>query len=132
MEKTMVHELKPVDSHKSFYGKAKVVCDGFFGTRYLQSYETIVASVSYEWTVDSNGQRDCIPVFHRHWDGWSATTGRHIAAFCESNGTTSHSLPVVHKKDWDKLPVEPVPEGLLQPFNWKGVNVNYGLPYWAY
>ena len=62
-------ELAPDDNRKSFYGKAKVLhfADGY---DYLVSYDTIVAAISPDGQV------------HRLWDGWSATTGRHIKAFC--------------------------------------------------
>lgn len=76
------YELIPKDSHKSFYGKARVI-EGLDGTKFLQSYETIVAAI----TPDG--------VFHRMWGGWSATTGRHVASF----------FPGMNKAQWDKLPV---------------------------
>lgn len=71
---------------KSFYGKARLIkcSDGLF----LQSYETIVAM------IDNNGQ------FHRLWDGYSATTAKHIEAFRRENGLHS-----ISKKEWDKMPV---------------------------
>jgi len=79
-----VRELYPADSHKSFYGKALVITAN--GKEVLQSYNTIVA---YR---DEKGE------VHRTWGGWSATTGRHIYAFCGK-----------HKAEWGKLPVEPEP-----------------------
>lgn len=64
------YQLVPNDGHKSFYGKAIVkVCDG---CEFLESYGTLIMS-----------RRD--GVLLRHWDGWSATTGRHIKAFCGLN-----------------------------------------------
>jgi len=116
--KITVTDLSPADSHVSFYGKAKVISVQF-GTRtlhYLQSYETIVA------VCDGN------EIF-RLWDGWSATTGRHLAAFCVFCG-----FPTFGKKDWDKMSVctEYKTDDLLQPFNWKRVNVNYGYPVWEW
>ena len=79
------HELEPDDSHRSFYGKAhtKTVDDG---TIYLCSYHTIVMSR----TPDG--------LCHRHWGGWSATTGRHVRAFAGGEW---------NKKKWDAAPVEP-------------------------
>ena len=74
------YELTPNTSHKSFYGKAKVLI-GENNTEYLLSYDTIVMS-------RNNGK------LRRHWAGWSATTGRHINAFCGIN-----------KKEYDKLEV---------------------------
>ena len=61
-------ELAPNDSHKSFYGKARVY-HADDGHRFLMSYQTVVAY------IDPAGG------FHRTWGGWSATTGRHLRAF---------------------------------------------------
>lgn len=80
-----VYPLAPADSNKSFYGKATVIVSD--GLRLLRSYSTIVAY------YDENGN------FHRTWGGWSATTGRHVAAFGGPG----------KKAEWSKLPVEPVP-----------------------
>lgn len=84
-----VSELMPSNGRKSFYGKAHVIHAD--GTAYLRSYDTIVASVTRDGA------------FHRHWDGWSATTGSHIASF--SGGK-------IRKKQWDELPVEDSPSGV--------------------
>ena len=78
-------ELTPVDGRKSFYGKAKVFNKN--GVSYLVSYSTIVASFDGE--------------FHRHWSGWSATTGRHVNAFAKLCG-----LCPVGKAIWNKMQVE--------------------------
>ena len=51
------------------------------GTRVLISYETVVASVK-----DGN--------MYRHWNDWSATTGKHLNEFMG-----------VYKKEWKKMPV---------------------------
>lgn len=75
------YELTPMDGRASFYRKAIVIV--FDDARVLQSYDTIVMS------KDENG------VLHRHWDDWSATTGRHIYSFCG-----------IRKKQWDEMPVE--------------------------
>lgn len=64
-----IYNLLPKDSHKSFYGKAKVK-EYSDGTKVLQSYYTDVVE------IDANGK------IVRLWDGWSNTTGRHIVAFC--------------------------------------------------
>lgn len=75
------YELMPTDGHKSFYKKAVVrIYDD--GTEVLHSYGTDVIT------------RKADGALVRHWDGWSATTGRHVAAFCGIN-----------KKAWDKMPV---------------------------
>jgi hypothetical protein len=78
------YELTPIDGSKSFYKKAIVRCYDD-GVDVLGSYVTDVMS------------RDADGTLHRHWAGWSATTGRHVAAFCGIN-----------KKAWDKMPVEPL------------------------
>lgn len=67
-----VYEISPNDSRKSFYGKAKVyVTDS--GDEILISYDTPVLMR----TTDGK--------LIRLWDGWSATTGRHIKAFANLN-----------------------------------------------
>lgn len=63
------YELTPVDGRKSFYGKAvEIVEDN--GTETLYSYGTPIIKrlVSGELV--------------KLWNGWTATTGRHIKAFC--------------------------------------------------
>ena len=67
-----IYELHPVDGRKSFYGKA-IVEEKPNGDRVLFSYMTPII------LKKKNG--DLI----RLYDGWSATTGRHIAAFCGLN-----------------------------------------------
>lgn len=79
-------ELEPVDGRKSFYHKAIMYTDTLDGTVYLKSYETIVAAIT-------DGK------LYRCWDGWSATTGRHVNAFAIRNG-----LGPCGKSLWDKLP----------------------------
>lgn len=79
------YELTPKDNRKSFYGKARVILAG--PLQILRSYETFVAY------IDDAGK------VHKTWDGWSATTGRHIKTFCGLN-----------KSAWDRLPLEPAPE----------------------
>jgi hypothetical protein len=86
------YELMPNDSRKSFYGKAIVIPAG--DLRILMSYGTAV------------GYMDAAGTFHRTWAGWSATTGRHVAAFALAFSPIKRRIG---KADWDKLPVEPVP-----------------------
>lgn len=74
-----IYELMPTNGRKSFYGKARVIIDG--ETQYLQSYNTIVASIK-------GGE------LFRHWSGWSVTTGNHLRAFAGIN-----------KKEWEAMPV---------------------------
>ena len=88
-----IYELKPEqEKRKSFYGKATVIEAG--KKTMLRSYQTIVCY------FDKKG------VFHRTWEGWSATTGRHIHEFALNTGNMPHGIG---KAEWDKLPVEPVP-----------------------
>lgn len=80
MEK--LFDLKPVDSRKSFYGKATVAVDSD-GSQTLYSYNTPIIR------KDPDGS------LHRLYDGWSATTGRHVYAFCG-----------LHKNDFEALPLQ--------------------------
>lgn len=74
------YELKPTDGRKSFYGKAVVKIDGT--TETLFSYNTPVM------------RRDITTgELTRLWWGWSATTGRHIAAFCGLNKAAYMDMP---------------------------------------
>lgn len=69
---TKQYELIPTDGRKSFYGKAVVVVEDN-GTETLYSYGTPIVKrlVSGELV--------------KLWSGWSATTGKHIQAFCGLN-----------------------------------------------
>lgn len=68
-----MYELTPTNSQKSFYGKAIVIIDDE-GTETLISYDTPII----ERTADGK--------LNRLWfSGWTATTGRHIKAFCGLN-----------------------------------------------
>lgn len=73
------YELTPTDGRKSFYGKAVVVVEDN-GTETLYSYNTPIIKrlVSGELV--------------KLWDGWTATTGRHIQAFCGLNKAAYMSL----------------------------------------
>ena len=66
------YELIPTDGRKSFYGKAVVIVEDN-DTETLYSYGTPIIKrlVSGELV--------------KLWSGWSATTGRHIQAFCGLN-----------------------------------------------
>lgn len=63
-----IYDLPCFDSRKSFYGKAKVIIDSD-GDMYLQSYDTVVCAIVNK-------------LFVKLWDGYSATTMRHINSFC--------------------------------------------------
>ena len=78
-----IEEATPNDSHKSFYGKAKIY-HLTNGGRILESYATPViyeAPTGELWNL---------------WGGWSATTGRHIRAFCGKNKAEVEALPKAH------------------------------------
>ena len=79
--------LSPVDGRKSFYGKAIVKSVG--NKVILQSYNTDVA----EFDKDTH-------TFRRLWNGYSATSMRHINSFASYCG-----LDVGGKKLWTSLPV---------------------------
>jgi hypothetical protein len=72
-------ELKPAYGQKSFNGKANVVYNGD-GTKTLFSYNTKIATLYPDGAIV------------KHWIGWTATTGRHITAFCGMN-----------KKEWSGI-----------------------------
>lgn len=79
-----IYELTPTDGRKSFYGKAVVQIEEN-GTETLYSYNTPIIKrfVSGEMV--------------RLWDGWSATTGRHIKAFCGLNKAGYEKLELEKK-----------------------------------
>lgn len=66
------YELIPTDGRKSFYCKAVVEIDSD-GNETLYSYGTAIIKLF------ASGE------LVKLWNGWSATTGRHIAAFCGLN-----------------------------------------------
>lgn len=67
-----VYKLAPTTSQKDFYGKA-IVKEYNDGTKVLQSYHTDVLRLNPDGTLT------------RLWDGWSATTGKHIRTFAGLN-----------------------------------------------
>ena len=67
-----LYELRPTDGRKSFYGKALVRKDDD-GSETLFSYMTPIIRRGADGTL--------VPL----WYGWTATTGRHIKAFCGLN-----------------------------------------------
>lgn len=72
--------LAPCDSRKSFYGKAYTLTDES-GNETLYSYGTPIIRRGSDGSLT------------RLWWGWSATTGRHIAAFCGLNKKEYEALP---------------------------------------
>lgn len=79
-ETMKMYELHPVTSQKSFGGKALVMVEDN-GTETLYSYNTPII------------KRTAAGELVRLWAGWSATTGRHIAAFCGLNKAAFMALP---------------------------------------
>lgn len=78
-------ELKPTDGRKSFYGKAIVdVKDN--GDKVLYSYNTPILRLT------AKGELEKI------WNGYSATTMRHINAFLDTFGVKGGG-----KKWWEAL-----------------------------
>lgn len=67
-----IYELKPSGSQKSFNGKAIVEIEPN-GDEILYSYGTKIL------TKHKDGS------YTKHWDDWSATTGKHIASFAGLN-----------------------------------------------
>lgn len=80
------YDLMPLHTNqKSFYGKARVyaVEDGRDNYYTLRSYATAVVSVYVG--------PDDIPYIKRLWDGYSATTMRHVNEFLIQEGFTKLS-----------------------------------------
>lgn len=78
-----IYELKPTAGQKqrSFYGKAAIIIADD-GSETLLSYNTpIIKKYS-----DGN--------FIRFYDGYTATTGRHIRAFCGMNKAEFMRIPL--------------------------------------
>jgi len=78
-------ELTPCDSHKSFYGKARVIEHN--GEATLYSYNTRVC------VIELLNRRVV-----RCWMSYSATTMRHVNSFLQHYG-----LPKLSKAEWEKL-----------------------------
>ena len=91
---------------KMFYKKAALIENK--GKVFLQSYDTIVACVDKGKLL-------------KLWDGYSATTARHIDAFCYSFGVKS-----VSKKEWENMPLSRVKKPYREELNYKA---NYFNPY---
>lgn len=78
------------DSHKSFYNKAVVITEETkeHFRKILRSYDTEVCYIE-------DG------VLHKTWDGYSATTMRHVQSFCRH-----YNIECGGKKWWEELQVE--------------------------
>ena len=79
-------ELVPASRQKSFNHRAHILQDTT-GNLQLMSYETIVASFNPQTKE-----------FKKLWNGYSATTQKHINAFCDYCGIRGYS-----KKEWENL-----------------------------
>lgn len=89
------YDLSPLcGNQKSFYGKASVYVFADGGDNYytLRSYDTIVASIY----VGS----DNIPHMKKIWDGYSATTLRHVNALLMQKG-----FPKLSARAWRSMEV---------------------------
>lgn len=83
------YELKPTGNRpKSFYGKAHIIHKDN-GDIVLQSYDTEVCKITKNFE------------FVRMWDGYSATTMRHVNAFLDCFG-----IPGGGKAWWTAQPVQ--------------------------
>ena len=83
----MLYELVPVyDRQRSFYGKAMVISEN--NSVKLISYTTPVCAIL------PNGE------FVRLWNGYSATTMRHVNEFRRQN-----DLPKISKSEWYDIPL---------------------------
>lgn len=90
-----IHDLHPLyTNQKSFYGKAKfgVVRDGADMHICLRSYDTNVVSVF----VDANG----VPFVKKLWNGYSATTLRHVNELL-----MQHDFPKLSASAWRAMEV---------------------------
>lgn len=81
--------LEPVEGQgqNSFWKRAKVIKDGNFTL--LKSYDTIVCGIKRK----ADGGR----TFYRFWDGYSATSMKHINAFMDHMGWKNEES---RGKDW--------------------------------
>ena len=88
--KLTVDDLNGGNVQRSFYGKARIATykNGRTFNTYLISYNTAVCM------LDSAGR------FIRLWNGYSATTAKHIARFMDRYG-----LHGVNKADWLNMPI---------------------------
>lgn len=73
------YELTPNGTQKSFYGKAVVMIDNA-GNETLYSYGTPIIKRLVNGSLI------------KLWGGWSATTGKHIKAFCGLNKAAYMSM----------------------------------------
>lgn len=93
--------LKPDDSHKSFYGAAFVRNVGD-GSKSLFSYDTEIIHITPDgekyrvWEGSYVLRNGPFWTKYEEWTEWTATTGRHIRAFCGLNKKEFMKLPILH------------------------------------
>ena len=75
-----IYDLKPITKQRSFYGKAQVMIET--DHEYLMSYETPIIFKSDD-------------KLYRIWKKWTATTGKHIKAYCGLNKKEFEELPTL-------------------------------------
>lgn len=107
------------DKAKSFYGKAKVI-ETDNGEKVLQSYNTFVCRIT------AAGR------FVRMWDGYSATTMRHVNSFLSLYDVAGggkawwNALPVAEKPHYSMAADMPPAESLKAMYNRRAAsNMNY-------
>ena len=90
------YELEPCGTinRKSFYNKARVEVEDD-GTEVLFSYNTLILKRL------PNGEMYRVKTTWSESDGWSATTGNHVYAFCYQQCGKE-----VRKKEFLKIPYE--------------------------
>lgn len=90
-------DLHPIyDCRKSFYGKAKVIYDRDNDYIILRSYDTDVCRIenyAHGWK------------FRRLWNGYSATTMRHVNEFLWQYTPYKYAMNHGGKSWWDSLKV---------------------------
>lgn len=83
----MITYLKPkFDSRKSFYNKAVVEIND--NEKILYSYNVKICAIINN-------------IFYKYWNGYSATTMRHIVEFRLQNGFSK-----ITKKEWENFGVD--------------------------
>ena len=85
----MKWQLSPTNGQKSYYGKAIVELN--------TQNETVLYSYGTKICAFVPGKRNNT-VFVKYWNGYSATTMKHINSFCAQNGHHGYN-----KKDWEAL-----------------------------
>ena len=111
-----VYTLPAVYRNESYYNKAHVIVLSN-GVRLLKSYETIVAG------INTRGN------FFRLWDGWSATTAKHLTAFSMLYAKKDQGYH--GKKDWNDMKVDTVASAKYSDF-WRTPTKAYAPTMYSY